>query len=177
MTIAYSITPALRRKLKKPIGTLIHGSFRETIERLETMVKVEEPPYLISVGDTVSTNLAKSQLPPQLMIVDNICMRRKVNEPTQLTTDNIVNVRNPQATITTEAVAAIQEAFRSTERVKIVVDGEEDLLTLIAVLYAPIGSFIVYGQPYEGIVIVKATPEKKTEVSAILKEMDVSSKS
>jgi hypothetical protein len=177
MAIAYSLTPELRRKLKKPIGTLICGSFRETIERLGVMVKAEKPPCLISVGDTVSTNLAKSQLPPQLMIVDNICMRRKVKEPVQLATDKIVNVRNPQATITAEAATAIRDSLKSATRVKIVVDGEEDLLTLIAVLYAPIGSFVVYGQPCEGIVVVKATPEKKAEVTAILAEMDVSSKS
>ncbi|MDI6805914.1 MAG: DUF359 domain-containing protein, partial [Candidatus Bathyarchaeia archaeon] len=57
-----------------------------------------------------------------------------------------------------------------------IVDGEEDLLTLIAVLYAPQNSFVVYGQPYEGIVVVKVTPEKKAEVSEILKTMETARK-
>jgi uncharacterized protein (UPF0218 family) len=53
------------------------------------------------------------------------------------------------------------------------VEGEEDLLTIVAVLYAPDGSFVVYGQPNEGIVVVKATPEKKDEANKLLNEMTV----
>ncbi|NLB75740.1 MAG: DUF359 domain-containing protein, partial [Crenarchaeota archaeon] len=56
----------------------------------------------------------------------------------------------------------------------IVVNGEEDLLTLIAVLYAPQNSFIIYGQPDIGIVVVKATEMKKAEVKQFLNEMKLS---
>jgi uncharacterized protein (UPF0218 family) len=52
------------------------------------------------------------------------------------------------------------------------VDGEEDLLTLIAILYVPEDSFVIYGQPYEGIVVVKATEAKKEEISGILNSME-----
>jgi uncharacterized protein (UPF0218 family) len=45
------------------------------------------------------------------------------------------------------------------------------LLALIAVLYAPEKSLVVYGQPYEGIVVVKVTSEKKAEATEILKAM------
>ena len=41
------------------------------------------------------------------------------------------------------------------------VDGEEDLLALVAVLYAPQNSFVVYGQPHCGIVFVKVTSRRK----------------
>ena len=51
-------------------------------------------------------------------------------------------------------------------------DGEEDLLTLIAVLYATEKSFVVYGQPYAGIVIVEVTSEKRAEAAEILKAME-----
>ena len=177
MTIAYSLTPELRQKLKEPIGTLIRGSFVETMKCLKKMVKEEDPPIIVSVGDTVSRNLVKNDLSPHLAIVDNICMRRDVKEPAQLTAEKTIRVKNPQATITSEAIEAIQDALSSNTRVKIVVDGEEDLLALIAVLYAPEDSFILYGQPYEGIVVVKVSPEKKAEVAGILKEMKACSKS
>jgi uncharacterized protein (UPF0218 family) len=58
-----------------------------------------------------------------------------------------------------------------------VVDGEEDLLTLVAVLYAPENAVVVYGQPYEGIVLVKVSPEKKAEALEFLKAMENCSKS
>jgi len=83
----------------------------------------------------------------------------------------VVHVKNPQGTITEEAIAAIREALESDEPVRIIVDGEEDLLALIAVLYAPEKSLVVYGQPYEGIVVVEVTSEKKNEAVEILKAM------
>ncbi|HVP26619.1 MAG TPA: DUF359 domain-containing protein [Candidatus Bathyarchaeia archaeon] len=177
MTIAYSLTPELRQKLKEPIGMLIRGSFTETMKRFKKMVDEEKPLFVISVGDTVSKNLARSHVFPRLAIVDNKCMRRTVQEPTQLITEKIIHAKNPQATITTEAIEAIQEALKSDTHTTIVVDGEEDLLTLVAVLYAPNGSFVLYGQPYEGIVVVKVRSEKKAEIAELLKQMEIGSKS
>jgi uncharacterized protein (UPF0218 family) len=171
MATAYTLTSELRRKLKKPIGTLIRGSFTETMSRLKDMAAKEKPAVIISVGDTVSKNLAQNQISPQLSIVDNKCMRRTI-QPITLAREKIIQVRNPRGTITEEAVVAIREALKGDGRVKIAVLGEEDLLALIAVLYAPENAFVVYGQPYEGVVVVKVTPEKKAEIAAILKDME-----
>jgi len=171
MIMIYTLTPALRRKLKRPIGTLIRGSFAETMDRLRAMTEREKPLRIISVGDTVSKNLVENRFFPQLSIVDNRVMRRSV-EPIPLATEKTIHVKNPPGTITDEALTAIQEALKVNSSVKIVVDGEEDLLTLVAVLYAPENSFVVYGQPYEGVVVVKVTPEKKAEVAGILKAME-----
>jgi uncharacterized protein (UPF0218 family) len=171
MAIAYSLTPELRKKLKKPIATLIRGSFAETMKRFKDIVEKENPSVIISVGDTVSRNLVKNHVLPQLSIVDNRVMRKDV-QPAPLTAEKIIHVKNPPGTITEEALAAIREALKSNCRVEIVVDGEEDLLTLIAVLYAPENSCVIYGQPYEGIVLVKVTSEKKAEVAEILKAME-----
>lgn len=177
MTVAYSLTPELRQRLKMPLGVLIKGSFVEATKRFEELAEQEKPPLVISVGDTVSRNLVKSRMPPRLTVVDNKCMRRAVREPVQFKTEKMISVRNPQATITTEAIAGIQEALKSHSNVRVVVDGEEDLLTLVAVMFAPEGSFVVYGQPYEGIVVVRVSAEKKEEVAEILKRMMVASKS
>ena len=56
---------------------------------------------------------------------------------------------------------------------KIIVDGEEDLATLPAILYAPLGSAVVYGQPNEGSVLVDVTPEKKLHIEEFMKKMIV----
>jgi hypothetical protein len=171
MIIAYSLTPELRRKLRKPLGILIRGSFSETMRKFKDITEKEKPSRTISVGDTVSKNLVKNHMFPQLSIVDNRAMRKRVH-PISLAAENTIYVRNPPGTITEEALLAIQDAFKSNRRVKIVVDGEEDLLALIAVFYAPENSFVVYGQPYEGVVMVKVTLEKKAEVAEILKAME-----
>ncbi len=101
-------------------------------------------------------------------------MRRRV-KPSSFEDKKIVHVKNPQGTITEEAFAAVQKALEKGEKnhIHLVVDGEEDLLTLVAVLFAPERSFVVYGQPYKGIVVVKVTPEKKAEAKALLNAMAV----
>jgi len=50
----------------------------------------------------------------------------------------------------------------------LIIDGEEDLLVLPVVQYAPIGSVVYYGQPGEGLVKVVVTKEKKRQVVALV---------
>jgi uncharacterized protein (UPF0218 family) len=175
MSTTYSLPQKLRIQLKKPWGTLLRGSFSETASRLKDIVRSEKPPSIISVGDTVSKNLVENKIFPNLLIVDNKVMRTAI-KPALLPADKEMRVKNPRGTITQEALDTIREALKANCRVKIVVDGEEDLLTLAAVLYAPENSLVVYGQPREGIVVVKATQKKKTEAAEILKAMGKAAK-
>ena len=170
MTIVYRISPELRSKLKEPFGLLIQGSFDATMGKMERIVKKEKPPMIISIGDIVSRNLHEHQILPQLSITDNKHMRKRI-QPRVFTGKNAVYVKNPKGTITNEAITAIREAMESYEHIHIIVDGEEDLLTIVAVLYAPENALVVYGQPFEGIVIVKVTRDKKANVMEILKAM------
>jgi hypothetical protein len=170
MAIVYYLPADLRAKLRQPLGTLIQGSFAKTMNRLKDMVQEEKPPCLVSVGDTVSKNLEKNRILPWLSIVDNKSMRR-TTRPFPSTATKTLHVRNPNGTITDEAIAAVRDSLSGNTRVRIIVDGEEDLLTLVAIQYAPDNSFVVYGQPYEGIVVTRATQLKKTEVAGILESM------
>jgi hypothetical protein len=154
---------------------LVQGSFKETMEKFKAIVEKEKPAKIISVGDTVSKNLTENDVFPDLLIVDNKVMRKPA-QPAVLQAEETVYVQNSQGTITEEAIKAIKEALKADHHVKIVIDGEEDLLTLIAVLYAPDGSFVVYGQPLMGIVLVKVTEQKKAEILNILNAMEKASK-
>jgi uncharacterized protein (UPF0218 family) len=170
MTIAYTLTPELRIKLKEPFGRLIQGTPEETMGKLKKIVEEEKPLKIVSVGDIVSRNLHKHNVHPQLTIIDNISLRDQPI-PKEETVEKTVHVTNPQGTITQEAMLVVKEALEGNEHIHIVVKGEEDLLTLIAVLYAPENAFVVYGQPYSGIVVVKVTFEKKALVQEYLKAM------
>jgi hypothetical protein len=175
MTVLYAVTPELRVKLKEPIGELIKGSFSETMAKMKELKEKEKPPKIISVGDTVTKNLHDYGVGVDLAVIDYQCMRKKF-QPV-IYTAATVTVKNPQGTITQEAIEAIKEALKSQKHIHIIVDGEEDLLTLAAVLYAPENAVVIYGQPYEGIVVVKVTPEKRAEASEFLKAMEIGSKS
>ncbi|MCL5878010.1 MAG: DUF359 domain-containing protein [Candidatus Bathyarchaeota archaeon] len=173
MKVEYTLTPRLRVFLKEPFGTLIEGTPKETIRKLKERIAQEKPPRVVSVGDVVSMNMHVSGIHPQLTVIDYISLRDQVI-PKQAPVERTVCVKNPQGTITEEAISAIKTALEANIHTHVVIEGEEDLLTLIAVLYAPENSFVIYGQPYMGIVVVKATSEKKAEVKVFLNEMKAS---
>jgi uncharacterized protein (UPF0218 family) len=174
MSVIYVITPELRSRFKEPFGVLVKGSFDQTMAKISE-IKAQNPPKIISVGDIVTKNLHTYGIPVDLAIFDNQCMRKKVEPITYVL--KTIRVKNPQGTLTIEAIEAVREALKSNETIHISVQGEEDLLVLAAVLYAPKKSVVVYGQPYEGIVFVTVSPEKRAEVTKFLKAMEKCSKS
>jgi uncharacterized protein (UPF0218 family) len=173
MTTAYTLTPELRIKLKDPFGSLILGTPDETMTKMKALVENEKPAKIISVGDVVSRNLHQYNIHPQLTIIDNISLRDQ-HMPKEMAVEKTVYVDNPQGTITQQAIFAVKDALEKNEHTHIVVNGEEDLLTLIAVLYAPENAFVVYGQPHSGIVVVKVSPKNKAQAQEFLNSMKVS---
>ena len=71
-----------------------------------------------------------------------------------------------------EAWKAIQDAMREKE-VVMIVEGEEDLLTLPAIVESPDDAFVVYGQPSQGLVVVTATAPKKRKILEMMNAMQV----
>lgn len=134
------------------------------------MVEKEKPAKLVTVGDRVSEDLTNQQILPDVLIVDNKVMREEI-VPIHASADKVATARNPPGTITDEAWLAVKNALESPGRTKIVVEGEEDLLTLVAILTAPEGSLVLYGQPREGIVAVKVNAEAKDRVRAMVDTM------
>ena len=166
----------MREELKKPQGMVIGGSFEETMERLKELIVKEKPSSVISVGDIVSQNMIKFGISLDVLIVDNKTMRKSI-PPIVVDVDQTLYAKNPSGTITDDAWAAIRSATENKGRTKVMIDGEEDLLTIVTVLSAPKDAFVVYGQPLVGIVVVKVTEEKKENMQRIVDLMIESSKS
>jgi len=164
------LTPALRKKLKSPLGLLIQGSVDETIEQLKSFIEEEKPTRIISVGDAVSNNMIEKGISPDVLIVDNRVMRKKVR-PIPVDVSRTLNIKNAPGTLTDEAWTVIEDALKQKQTTRVLVDGEEDLLTLVAVLCAPEKSLVVYGQPQVGIVAVKVTEQKKKLARRLVEEM------
>jgi len=158
------------------LGLLIQGSFDKTMKALKELIEKEKPSKVISVGDTVSDSMTRHGISLQVLIVDNKVMRKPV-QPIAVDTDQTLHLKNPPGTLTEEAWIVIREALRGKRRTKVLVDGEEDLLTLVAVLCAPENSLVVYGQPHEGIVVIKVTERARETMRRIVDAMEKSSKS
>ena len=166
----------MRKELKKPQGLLIEGPFEKTMKRLKELIKKEKPSSIISVGDIVSRNMIEHGISLDVLIVDNKVMRKPI-QPIKVDTDQTLHAINPPGTITDESWTAIRRAIEEKGRTKVVIDGEEDLLTIVTVLSAPEDALVVYGQPHIGIVVVKVTEETREKMQRIVDAMEESSKS
>jgi uncharacterized protein (UPF0218 family) len=170
------LTTELRKKLKKPQGLLIAGPFEKTMKRLKELIEEEKPSLIISVGDVVSRSMIEYGVSLNVLIVDNKVMRKPI-QPITVDADQTLYAENPPGNITDEAWAAIRSAIEQKGQTRVMIEGEEDLLTLVAVLAAPQDALVVYGQPHRGIVVVKVTEETKERMRRIVDAMEESSKS
>lgn len=166
----YLLTENVKTRLKHPLGTLIRGSQGRPMRLLKEAIRREKPPKVYVVGDYTALKTIEYDIKVALFVVDNKVMRRPVEVvfPRSL---KVFRARNPPGTITSEAWGVIKQVVECDSPVLLVVEGEEDLLTLPVIKFAPKNAYVVYGQPHVGLVLVRVTEEKKKEIDAILDEM------
>ena len=162
------LQPELRPELKEPMGHVYTDA--------DELVAAAGQP-LIAVGDMVTYHLLKAGHVPDVALVDERTERTEVEpEVWEAITgfDREVTVANPAATLTTGLLEALQEALDRVGEAStlVVVDGEEDLATLPALVAAPRGAGIVYGQPGEGMVLVGVDGPTAERARDLLSRMD-----
>ena len=161
------LTPEVELLVRRPLGILIQGEIPAPYRLLA--VSFGDVP-VIAVGDVVTEQLELAGIAPALSLLDGKTKRRALASAGNRRAGADLVIANPAGSITKELWDAIRDCdFKNR---KIFIDGEEDLATLPAILYAPLGSIVVYGQPDEGIVVVHVTDEKKNEISSIIEKME-----
>ena len=157
----------IRDKLKKPLGVLLKDS---DVTKENILKNMPTGSFVISVGDVTTEKLIKYGIVPSLQIVDGLEKRVKRDLPSG-NVKTTLNCTNPPAEITIESIKTIKKAFQSPKPVRIAVTGEEDLLVLPVVVYAPENSIVLYGQPNEGLVIVSINAEIRNKSQSIMDSM------
>jgi GTP-dependent dephospho-CoA kinase len=159
------LTENQRAKLKKPFGKLYPG-----IDAISSLVAGKK---VIAVGDKVTDGVITKGIKPQICVYDGRTKRKEIAIPDSIIKYEAieVSVKNPAGQITGEAFQALKEAFATGIKTKIFVSGEEDLLTVAAINLAPEGTYVIYGQPDEGLVLVEVNAKTKDLVEKILAEM------
>ena len=133
---------------------------------------------VITVGDATSQLLLNMDLIPFLHIIDGQEKRQKRSvplpvEPKDIEICRVIHTKNNAGEISDENFDLIKNIFHETPRtpVRLLVDGEEDLLVLPVCLFAPENSVVMYGQPNEGLVIAEITDELRDKVQKIVNQM------
>jgi len=157
-----------RDSFKGPLGVLLP---EELADKAGIEQYLEDDSYVITVGDRTTEKLIEFGIIPSLQIIDGIEKREK-RDSIKLENCTELAVDNPPAEITDSAIGIIKKAFSLDGKVRIMVSGEEDLLVLPVCVYAPENSVVMYGQPNEGLVIVKVTTEIRNKTQKLLDLME-----
>jgi uncharacterized protein (UPF0218 family) len=159
----------MRKKLARPLGRVFR---EEEVESPEFERLVNESPMVVTVGDRVTDTIGALGRTPDVQVVDGV-ERRKRREPPNVPYSRLVEVENPAGTLTREAIDGMRKAFRGSKPVRVLVEGEEDLMTMLAVAMAPVSTVVFYGQPGEGVVAIRADGVAKTRNREILAKMGI----
>ena len=162
------LTPSLRRQLKKPLGRLFPAV---DVRGEEFLALVTGCSFVVTVGDRVTETLQETTgRSPDVFVVDGM-ERRSAREIPHIAHGSAIKAKNPAGRITKDALGAMKRAFAGEKPVMVLIDGEEDLLTVPAVIEAPLGAVVFYGQPLEGVVAVRVDEKSKASAREILKKM------
>jgi GTP-dependent dephospho-CoA kinase len=160
----------LRPALQTPLGTVV------TTEEAKTLWQQNKQAQIITVGDATSFSALAAGCTPILIIIDHKEKREpSKNEIESSVLSNYLTewVLSGPGFIAQNAIDILNQWGKDGNPMVLVVDGEEDLLVLPAILAAPIGAFVYYGQPNVGVVEVAVTPEIKDTVKKLLKQFVV----
>ncbi|MFP4175305.1 MAG: GTP-dependent dephospho-CoA kinase family protein [Halobacteriales archaeon] len=162
MTSALVLPDEMRAELKEPMGDI---SPEVEEDRLTGRV--------VAVGDMVTYHLLGAGVTPDVAVVDGRTKREDVDDAVVERWKEMrvaARVENKPGTVSRALVDALRDAYDEGGLVE--VDGEEDLAVLPAVALASDGDTVVYGQPNEGMVYVKADDEARDYVLDILDRME-----
>lgn len=149
--------------LKKPFGTLVPDA-QVTKQKILSLIKGAKK--IIAVGDATTERLLGFGIIPDLAVVDGRERRRARSYPDYSAKE--MRCANPAGTISKKAVGTLKVALSEKQPVRVVVDGEEDMLALPLFVVAPLDSVVMYGQPLEGLVAVKITVTKRKQAKDLM---------
>lgn len=151
------------QRFKKPAGILIKNE-NVNLDSLSPYLKSQ---LIISVGDATTEKLLSLGIVPSIQIVDGREQRvdRKLPEKRYA---KEIRCANPAGGISNDAIIAFKNALTSEKPVRITVDGEEDLMGVVILAFAPENSMMFYGQPLEGLVAVRINEESRNRFKEVI---------
>jgi GTP-dependent dephospho-CoA kinase len=160
------VNDKILQDLKAPWGEIYKTD--ELIEKIKDR-------KIIAIGDICSFKLIEKDIIPHICVYDNLTQRKKVTQKMKNFFDSyykrIIKVENEAGTINPLAEFSLKNLIESKSSGAINIEGEEDLLTLVAIMYLPKDYVVVYGQPKKGAVLVEYSEDVKKKAKKIYDEM------
>ena len=170
MSARYRLPEEMRGELAKPLGRLFRPAEISAASFLDTIGRAS---FVITVGDRVTETFGKLGRVPDVQIVDSK-ENRMPRTPPDVSFVSGFEAKNPPGGIASSSVESIREALAAKKPARVLIDGEEDLLAIPAIILAPMGASLFYGQPGQGVVQVSVDSAAKKRSRALLKRMGFS---
>lgn len=161
------LTDEQRSLLKRPLGVLI-PDVKITAERVRA--ETAQSGLIVTVGDATTARFAELGIEVGIEIIDGK-ERRAVRDLPRSNAVTSLSCASAPGEISDEAVRSVRAAFQSPMPVRIRVDGEEDLFVLLVCDACPDGTAVAYGQPGEGIVIIRIDATARDKARDIINSM------
>lgn len=175
----------LRKELSKPFDTLLTAIPYQSFEFLSKeefykRCRIYDSSSIITVGDIVTRLWNEFRARQKLSVIDFIVERKKkffsLKELGFEGNEKVISVRNPAGCITPDLLKALRSiltSIKTSERVILKIDGEEDLSVLPILLMSPLHYIIFYGQPGKGMVRIEVTEQTKEKAYNILEKFTI----
>ncbi|AEM38126.1 protein of unknown function DUF359 [Pyrolobus fumarii 1A] len=111
---------------------------------------------LAVIGDYTARLMLKHGLHPHIVIIDCLTRRERIECINAPPGYRVVRAWNPRGYISWDSWSVIAEAWERSNPTMILIEGEEDLTAIPAIIEAPDGAVIAYGVPWSGLVVVEA---------------------
>ena len=165
----------MRSALREPLGSYVN--------EVQKIPKTTQS-LLFSVGDATFLKLKAEEVFPDIVILDGMINRKKALSENQIRklisteysfsrTENLAG--SLSQTMVRSIKQSIQNHLKKGKKHLLYVRGEDDLAVLACILFAPLSSIVLYGQPAfpdrditSGMVQVKVTESMKRKTGKLL---------
>lgn len=166
-------------------GTVYDTVLKNTIELTETMrtyfsklhgTIIEEPTLpnhaalKIAVGDTTLETFITNNWQYDLGVFDGKRQRKEEYSETLANLESMQTAYNKPGNIEQSVVITFKNWLHHKSFKHLFINGEEDLVAVVAVLLLPLGSYVYYGQPNQGIVESVVTEQLKSKFFEVLSQ-------
>jgi len=156
--------------LKEPFGVLIKD---DNINKESLNREIGSAHKIITIGDTTTEKLVCLGYIPDISVVDGKEKRIKKPKIFEYPTDKVLHFENKPGELDEHVITKVMQLTQSNlkSKVQFIIEGEEDLVALPFLMFSPDNWVICYGQPYDGLVIVRVNEDSRNRAKLIFNKV------
>lgn len=170
----YLVPEGLRPALSRGYGVVVRGS--DPLDVAARVSQIMGRRRAWCVGDVVVASLVRIGRIPEVAFVDGLTLRERGPDLAPIVEayrgEEVLRISNPRGFLSSQAIDAVK-AISPTRgrRFLVIVEGEEDMISLAVAALAPLGDVLAYGLPRVGVSVVEIDQNVRELAESLLKQI------